>query len=321
MSEHRWSPFRPPARFVVPLHLDTTGRTGPTPGAARGTKWEKTGPGFYVPTGTDRQRPEQRIVEAITGVHEEAVLTGWAAVRMHGGAFFDGRDSDWRKVLPVHVRVPPGIHPRPRRGVRFLEGPIGDVVEIHGLPCMPMTPALFDAMRLRGDVREAVVDLDMAAAARLSSVSAMRAHVASRSSWQGVPGVPVVRAALRLADDGSASPPETRLRLVWVLDARLPRPLVNVPVYDKQGRLLGIPDLLDPVAGLAVEYDGDDHRDPARHSDDVDREARFRGVRLEVTRVTGRDLRRTPQLVHRLHTARKRALFLPASKRDWVIGR
>lgn len=133
--------------------------------------------------------------------------------------------------------------------------------------------------------------------------------------------MPVVRAALELASDRSASPPETRLRLVWELDAGLPPPLVNVPVYSRTGQLLGIPDLLDPVAGLVVEYDGDDHRDPHRHSEDVDREARFRGVGLEVTRVTGRDLRRTPELVHRLHTARKRARFDPEDSRAWVIGR
>jgi hypothetical protein len=317
---HRWSPFRPPGPFVTPVHLDPNGRTGPTPGAARGPNWEKTSPGFYVPAGTERDRPEQRIVEALTGLHDQATLTGWGSVRMHGGAFFDGQALGHR-ILPVQVRFPPGIHPRPRPGVRFVEGPIDGVVEIHGLCCLAIVPSLFDCMRLRRNVRDAVVDLDMAAAARLTSVSAIRQYVDSRPSWRGTPGVPVVRAALRLAHDRSASPPETRLRLVWVLDARLPPPLVNLPVYDRRGNLLGIPDLLDPVAGLVVEYDGDDHRDPGRHSDDVDREARFRGVGLEVTRVTGRDLRRTPELVHRLHTARGRARFEPEHLRRWEIGR
>ena len=160
----------------------------------------------------------------------------------------------------------------------------------------------------------------MALAARILDLTTLQDLVRSRS-WRGTRGACQVRAALALASPRSASPPETRLRLVWVLDAGLPPPLVNVAVYDRRGHLLGIPDLLDPVAGLAVEYDGDDHRDPARHSDDVDREARFRSVRLEVTRVTGRDLRRTPELVQRLHTARKRALFLPDTSRPWVLGR
>ena len=316
---HRWSPFRPPDRFVTPLHVDPTGLTGPTPGTARGSRWERTSPGFYVPAGTDRTRPEQRIVEAMTGLPDRAALTGWGSVRMHGGAFSDGQALG-RRTLPVQVRLPPGMHPRPRHGVRFVEGPIEDLVEIYGLCCLAVVPALFDSMRLRNNVREAVVDLDMAAAARLTSVATMREYVDSRPSWRGTPGVPVVRAALRLAHDRSASPPETRLRLVWVIDAGLPPPLVNVPVYDRHGNLLGIPDLLDPVAGLVVEYDGDDHRDPSRHSDDVDREARFRAVGLEVTRVTGRDLRRTPELVHRLCSARERARFEPTHRRRWEIG-
>lgn len=317
---HRWSPFRPPERFVTPVHLDPTGRTGPTPGAARGNRWERSSRGFYVPAGTDRTRPAQRIIEAMTGLPSAAALTGWGSVHMHGGAFLDGQAPGHRR-LPVQVRLPPGIHVRPRPGVRLLEGPIEAVVEIHGVCCLPILPGLFDCMRLRRHVRDAVVDLDMAAAARLTSVGAMQRYVDSRPSWRGTPGVPVVRAALRLASDRSASPPETRLRLVWVIDAGLPEPLVNVPVHDRRGNMLGIPDLLDPVAGLAVEYDGDDHRDPARHSDDVDREARLRGVGLEVTRVTGRDLRRTPELVHRLHTARGRARFQPERVRRWVIGR
>ncbi len=255
----------------------------------------------------------------MAGLPPAAALTGWASARMHGAAFLDGRAG--RAVLPVPVALPPGCHQRPRPGVRFLEQPVQEVVVVHGIRCVAIVPAVFDAMRLRTDLRDAVVDLDMTAAARLLTVTDLRQHLDSRTSWRGVPGVPVVREAVTYASDRSASPPETRLRLVWVIDAELPPPLVNVPVYDRRGRLLGVPDLLDPDAGLVVEYDGDDHRDPGRHSDDVDREAGFRGVGLEVTRVTGRDLRRTPELVRRLRTARRRARFEPEAQRQWVIGR
>lgn len=279
----------------------------------------KVAPGHYVPAGTDRSRVEQRIVEAMCGLPPTAVVTGWGSGRMHGAAFLDGRAG--RTMLPVQVLLPAGSHRAARPGVRFVEGRPDEVVLIHGIRCAAIVPAVFDAMRLRRDVRDAVVDLDMVAAARLVTVADVQEHLASRASWRGTPGVPIVREALPLASNRSASPPETRLRLVWQLDAGLPPPLVNVPVYDRRGRFLGIPDLLDLEAGLAVEYDGDDHRDPVRHSDDVDREAGFRGAGLEVTRVTGRDLRRTPELVHRLRTARSRSRFEPASRRRWVIGR
>ena len=35
---------------------------------------------------------------------------------------------------------------------------------------------------------------------------------------------------------------------------------VNCPIQDLAGNLLGIADLLDEEAGLAVEFDGADHR-------------------------------------------------------------
>jgi hypothetical protein len=158
----------------------------------------------------------------------------------------------------------------------------------------------------------------MAAAARLTSTERIRSLLESRSAWCGVPGVPQVRAALVLADEDSASPPETRLRMVWQLDAGLPRPLVNQPVFDRDGRLVGYPDLLDVEAGLAIEYDGEDHRRASRHSADVDREARFREVGLEVTRATGRDLHERDALVARLLAARARAPFTEPGRRRWT---
>jgi hypothetical protein len=204
--------------------------------------------------------------------------------------------------------------------VQFVRGEVRRTATVLGTACMPVRTALFDAMRLRDDVRDAVVDLDMTAAARLTTVGGMTGFVEGRHSWRGVPGVPLVRQALRLASDHSASPPETRLRLVWLLDAGLPPPLVNQPVYERHGRLLGYPDLLDVEAGLVVEYDGDDHRSAARHSDDVDREARFRRAGLEVTRITGRDLWNPLAVVERLREARGRARWDPPERRSWLTA-
>ena len=115
----------------------------------------------------------------------------------------------------------------------------------------------------------------------------MRAYLATRA---GCRGVRRVSAALDLAGELSRSPNETRMRLVWVLDAGLPAPRVNQPVFDRGGRLLGIVDLLDVEAGLVGEYDGADHRGAARHAGDVGREDELRRAGLEVFRVTGPDL-------------------------------
>jgi hypothetical protein len=319
MDPHKWTPRRPPGRFVVPVRLDPAGRTGPTPGAARGARWKRVGGGYYLPAGTDRTTTEQRIADVWVRLPPGAALTGWSSLRMQGGAFFDGLEPDGRTFLPVRVRVPPGCHPRPRPGVEFVEGTLDPVVSMWGMPCTAVRQAVLDEMRLADDLRESVVAMDMAAAAELTSIRRMTRYLERRTSWRGVPGIPQVRSALALADERSASPQETRLRLVWRLDAGLPTTEVNVPVFDRTGRLLGYPDLLDVAAGFVAEYDGEDHRAARRHSSDVDREDRFRRVRLEVTRVTSLDLPRTGHLVTRLRAARGRASFEPPEQRSWTL--
>lgn len=245
-------------------------------------------------------------------------MTGWAALLLYGAAFLDGRFLDGTGLAQAPVPLVTRQARRPRPGVVFLQHRTPPPVVVHGIPCTPLRWAVLDALRLAPDLREAVVAMDMVAAARLLSVERMVRFLDSRT-WRGVPGIPQARAALSLADEGSASPPESRLRWVWRVEAGLPPVLVSQPVFDRGGRLLGVPDLFDVEAGLAVEYDGDDHRAARRHSDDVDREARFRAHRVEVTRVTGRDLRRTDALVDRLVQARGRALFLPQRQRLWTL--
>ena len=77
------------------------------------------------------------------------------------------------------------------------------------------------------------------------------------------------------------------MRLIWVLDAGLPPPRCSRPVFDRSGRLIGYPDLLDVDAGVVGEYDGADHRRALRHSRDVAREEDFRRAGLEYFKVTG----------------------------------
>jgi hypothetical protein len=59
---------------------------------------------------------------------------------------------------------------------------------------------------------------------------------------------PIVRSGVELCDGRAASCPESRLRVLWVVEAGLPPPLVNVPVFTLSGLLIGIPDLIDAEA-------------------------------------------------------------------------
>lgn len=317
MHEHRWSTrSAPPRGLVRPVRVDPEGVLGPTPGMATGPRWRRTSQGFHVPVEVDGARPEQRALEQSVRLPSGGAVTGWAALRLAGANFFDGMAPDGVTPLPVQLAV--GSRKiRADPAVVVSREPLAEaeVVVRHGVPCTRVTRALFDEMRRATDAREAVVAMDMAAAADLVSVTQMKAYLAQRSRWRRTRQVSF---ALRLASERSRSPNETRMRLIWVLDARLPTPLVNQDVFSRGGRLIGVPDLFDPIAGVVAEYDGADHRRARRHSRDVARAEDFRRVGLEYLTVTGPDVPRRRIAAERMLTTRARALFLPDRDRAWT---
>jgi hypothetical protein len=303
---------------VRPVPVDPRGERGPTRGQAAGPRWRRVGRGWYVPATVDGAAPEQRILEASVRLPAGGAVTGWAACRLYGASFFDGLLPDGRTELPVPLVVGPRGPVRPGRGVTLSYDRLdaSDRASRYGISCTSVRRALFDAMRSAPDVREAVVAMDMMAAAELTSIRRMSDFCLTRARWNGVPQV---RAALDLASEDSLSPNETRMRLVWVLDAGLPMPEVNKPVYDLSGRLLGVVDILDLEAGVVGEYDGEEHRHVRRHSKDVGREDLLRRHGLEVFRVTGPDMSNKRLLVERMHGARARAKWQPPGQRAWTI--
>ena len=316
-EEHRWSPVcGPPGRLIRPVRRWPHDPRGPTRGEARGKAWRRSSWGYYVPADVDESVPEQRILEQSVRAPAGGAVTGWAGCRLWGARFFDGLLPDGVTPLPVPI-VTGGPAVRGDERIVVLRDRIRpeEIVVRHGIPCARELRALFDAMRFH-DLREAVVDMDMMAAAERVSISRMARYAAGHP---GRIGVPVVLAALPLASEHSRSPNETRMRLVWVLDAGLPPPLVNQSVFDRDGRLLCIADLLDVEAGVVGEFDGADHRGARRQTKDAGREDRLREHGLEVFHVTGLDLRHPDRVVRRMHSARARAMWQPEAARRWTI--
>jgi very-short-patch-repair endonuclease len=275
------------------------------------------GTGLYVRSEVESTRPEQRAVEALSAVAGDGVLSGWAALYLLGAAYFDGVRRDGTPD-PVRVIVGPGPGRRTPRGVVLsyeMTRP-EEVIDVAGLPVVTPERALFDLLRGPPHDREAVVAADMALASALVRLGELRGYVAARSTWRRARWAAT---ALEHASHRSRSPQETRLRLVWTLDAGLPTPLLNQPVFTTQGEFVCIADLLDPEAGLVVEFDGAEHRKGERHAKDVARTERIRDVGLEITSVTGRDIDQRRLVVHRLLSARSRALFLPEARRRWTL--
>ena len=200
---HRWDPVAPPvSRLVLPVRVDPDGKLGPTPKQSRGPHWRRTSPGLFVPAGTDDGLVEQRIVEAVT---RGGVATGWAALRLHGGGFFDGLGRDGRSRLPVPVAAD-GARLRSREGTTVVEDriPHDEVVVIHSIRCTILERALYDEMQRIGEPREMAVAVGAACAAQLTSVKRMRLYAATRRWYRDVR---LVKAAVEMAVENCRSPP------------------------------------------------------------------------------------------------------------------
>jgi len=317
MDDEQWQPKCTfPEGLVRPVRIDPLGVTGPTEGQARRGRWIQTSRGLHVPAGTDRALVEQRILEQATRLGDAGAVTGWASLRLAGGGFFDGLAPDGKTELPVALAGRRHLRPVAGSAVSREALPSDEVEVRHGIRCTTVERALFDEMRRTGDLREAVVAMDMAAATELTSIRRMRAYVKRRSRARGSK---LCLRALDLATEHSRSPAESRMRLVWILDARLPAPLCNRAVYGREGQLLGVPDLFDPVAGVVGEYDGAAHRGRERHRHDVVREDVFRRHRLEYFKIVAGD--DDVIVVDRMLTTRARAAFLDPAERPWSLVR
>lgn len=88
-------------------------------------------------------------------------------------------------------------------------------------------------------------------------------------SWHCSNVIPAAEASgrlgniLELVDAGAQSPRETWLR-VLLIDAGLPIPTTQIPVYDDYGQLVGYLDMGWEDIKVAAEYDGEQHRKDRR---------------------------------------------------------
>lgn len=270
--------------LVWPSSADPTGCWGPTRAQARSLRWERTSCGFYLPAGLDEELAvEQRIVSAAWIALGVGVVTGWAALRWCGAGYLDDPIVDIA-VPRTGLRSQPGVAYSAER----LLGEEAEVVD--GLAVTTPARSASFAARHAHDLAAAVNVLDRAASADLVSLGELREHAARRST--GAPGVRRLREALELATENSWSPMETEMRLLW-RSIGLVDVLCNVPIFDRDGRHLGTPDLLDPLRGLVGEYDGPAHLERDRRDRDIRREAVFRRAGLEYVEMMAPD-RRTP---------------------------
>ena len=295
--------------------------------ALAGAGYVRTARGHHRRVAPDRPvTTTQRIVDALPLVPEGALLAGWAAAYVHGVDALDGLDHLTLTPMPVPVLLPPGLRRRDTSTVTYRQSTRRARGEpIDGVPVTTGWRTIVDLTRYAADLTEAVVAVDAFLAARLVTPDLLSRHLARTTARRGVRQT---RAAIALARPGARSPWETRLRVFAVTELGWADLEPNRAVFDLDGRLLGVPDLLDAEAGLVLEYDGarwssgraNGHRDREQHREDNVREERLERAGLIVVRADSSDLvRHRTALAGRLRAARTDGLARDRTRDRWTL--
>lgn len=205
------------------------------------------------------------------------VVAGFAASALRGSRWVD--DAKVVELLHDNRRSPPGI-------------------QVHGDRIEEDEIELVAGMRVTSPVRTAldfgcwyptmtaVAAID--ALARATEIKAADVELLARK-YAGRRGIARARRAADLSDPGAQSPKESWLRVV-LIQAGLPRPQTQIPVFDEVGNVFAYLDMGWEDVKVAVEYDGDQHRsDRKQYTWDVRRLERLRRCGWFVVRVVAGD--------------------------------
>jgi hypothetical protein len=140
---------------------------------------------------------------------------------------------------------------------------------------------------------QGLIALDALCHRRLVPLPELARYAAERPRW---PGVYSLRELLTLVDARAESPMETRLRLL-LHDAGAPAPVPQYEVRDASGRFLARVDLAYPQWRIALEYEGDHHREKTQFRRDIARVNALRQAGWLVLRFTADDVLRHPHMV------------------------
>jgi hypothetical protein len=246
-----------------------------------------------------------------------AAIYGLSAAYLWGVDLLPRRVSG-RASAPAHVALPktarPDPHPRISYAYRVLER--GDITSFNGIPLTTGIRTTFDLGRSLPRV-DALVALDALLRHRTTTQEKLAAYVDAHT---GSRGVQRVRELLLLAEPLSESPMETRLRLL-LHDAGLPKPTPQYKIYAPQApgspgstgstgstgsgmKFIGRVDLAYPQWKIAIEYEGDHHREKATFRKDVHRFNALRAAGWLALRFTADDvIRRSEQLTQTVRRA------------------
>jgi hypothetical protein len=255
-----------------------------TPAQLRGPRFRRLFRGIYLEGSAT--------VDHLTLCRAAALVLPPGAALSHRSAALVYNANVLARNQPVEVTAPAGL--RPQAGMRVRRSALGpgDVVRRDGLPVTAPLRTAFDLARGR-DLVTSVVGVDALLYRGVVRPDRLSAYASEHATWSGA------RAALRaisLARPFVESPMETRLRLIPVLGG-LPEPVVQYDVFDRDHRVVARLDLAYPEKRLALEYDGDHHRERDTFRRDAVRLNRLHLMGWTVLRFTADDVLRHPARV------------------------
>lgn len=229
---------------------------------------------------------------AFTRLYPDAVLTGWSAAVLHGIAHPDD-------AVPELCIGPCG---RTRHGLRIRRYPVpmSDTEIRQGVRVTSRRRTAFDLARMSNHL-DGVLAVERFYRHGLTQ----REFAKDVESFVGTWGVARARRVLADAHPKSESPRETETRL-FLRDAGFRSFVPQYEVPDLRVRI----DLADPVAKIAIEYEGIHHNDPLQQSRDRVRRNRLQAagwIVIEVDFRLFRSLRSS--LLHQIRGAYERRAF------------
>jgi hypothetical protein len=213
-----------------------------------GGPWQRIGPGIVaLHNGTPTWR--QHLIAGLLHAGDHAVITGRAALRLHG--LRQGPEPD-----RVHLLIP---HARQVRSWRLFHvertSRMPRAIERSGLAVAPLCRAVLDEVRSLRDAREIAACLAEPVQRRLVTPQQLLEELDAGCRK----GSSTPRAVLRAIEDGVRSVAEFDARAWWLAQPELPPARFNVRVLDAARRQVGIVDVLVEECGFAWEIDSTEH--------------------------------------------------------------
>jgi hypothetical protein len=223
------------------------------------------------------------------------VIAGFSAAALHGSRWVDDRQVV--QLIHDNRRNPVGIQTHRDR----IED--DEIVLVAGMRVTSPARTALD-FGCWYPTMTAVAGMD--ALARAVEVKAVDVELLARR-YPGRRGVARARRAIELFDPGAQSPKESWLRVV-LIEAGLPRPQTQIPVRDEFGNPFAYLDMGWEDVRVAVEYDGEQHRNDRRqYTWDVRRLESLERLDWIVIRVLAGD--RPAEIISRVRAALARRVL------------